>query len=103
MAGPDPRRKIERMPFPVPIHVRKPAPFDGKGVDIGAGGIAVELRHALAEGSAVELELPDGGAPLLGTVRKVRALPGGGFRLGIQFQREDPAIFARAQALHPAP
>jgi hypothetical protein len=102
MAAPDPRRKNERIAFPVPLHIRKPVAMDGKGVDIAAGGLGVDLPQAIAEGSAVELDLPDGGAPLAGTVRMVRPLPGGGFRLGIQFLQEDGAIVARARALHSA-
>ena len=99
MAAGDPQRKSERIPFPEPVHVRKPAAMDGKGVDIAAGGIGLDVPEAIPDGSAVELELSDGGAPLAGTVRVARPLPAGGFRLGIQFAKEDGAIVARAQAL----
>lgn len=81
------------------IHVRKPVAVDGKGVDIASGGIWMELPQAIAEGSALDLDLPDGGAPLAGTVRMVPPLPGGGFPLGVQLSQEDRAIVARARAL----
>ena len=97
--GADPNRKSERLPFPRPLQIRKPAAQAGKGVDIAAGGIGIELPQAIAEGTPVELDLGDGGAPLAGTVKMARALPEGGFRLGIQFPQEDPAIVARAKAL----
>jgi hypothetical protein len=96
--GADPNRKSERVPFPRPVQVRKPAAQAGKGVDVAAGGIGVEVPQAIADGSAVELDLGDGGAPLVGTVKMARPVDGG-FRLGIQFPQEDAAILARAKAL----
>ncbi len=96
---PDSKRKGERIPFPEQLHLRAPVSSDATGVDIGAGGVAVELAQAVAEGSQVELELFGDGAIYAGTVRMVRPLPGGGFRLGIQFQHEDSGLLARAKAL----
>lgn len=96
---PESKRKTERIPFPEPLHLRNPVSSDARGVDISAGGVAVELSQAIAEGSQVELELFGDGAVFAGTVRMVRPLPGGGFRLGIQFQHEDSGLLARAKAL----
>ena len=92
------QRKSERIPFTQPVRIRKPAPMDGKALDIASGGMGVEVAQAIAEGSAVELELFGGAAVVAGTVRKALPLPGGGFRLGIQFAKEDPSLVARAQA-----
>jgi hypothetical protein len=96
--GADPNRKSERVAFPRPVNVRKPAAQAGKGIDIAAGGIGIEVPQAIADGSAVELDLGDGGAPLAGTVKMARPVEGG-FRLGIQFAQEDGALVARAKAL----
>jgi hypothetical protein len=96
--GVDPNRKSERVAFPRPVKVLKPAAQTGTGMDIAAGGIGLEVPQAIADGSAVELDLGDGGAPLAGTVKLARPVDGG-FRLGIQFPNEDPAILARAKAL----
>ena len=98
MAAQDSNRKSERVPFPRPIQVRKPVAQAGKGTDIAPGGIGLDVAQAIVEGSAVELDLGDGGAPLTGTVKMARPVDGG-FRLGIQFAQDDPAIVARAQAL----
>jgi len=95
----DPKRKSERVPFPAALKVRNPVPVEAKGVDIGAGGIGVELAQSIAEGSQVELELFGDGTIYAGTVRMVRPLPGGGFRLGIQFQKDDDTLIARAKAI----
>jgi hypothetical protein len=97
MAAQDSQRKTERVPFSGKVRIRKPVALEGKGVDIAPGGIGVDVPQSIPEGSAVELELADGGAPLAGTVRVARP-QGGGFRLGIQFEQEDSGIVARAKA-----
>jgi hypothetical protein len=98
MAAQDSNRKSERIPFPRTLQVRKPAAQSGKGLDIAAGGIGLEVPQAIPEGSPVELDLGDGGTALVGTVKLTRPVDGG-FRVGVQFAQEDAAIVARAQAL----
>jgi hypothetical protein len=90
-------RKNERVPFAKPVRIRKPAPMDGKGVDIAVGGIGVEVPQPIAEGVTVELELFGGATVVAGIVRIVLA-SAGGHRLGIQFSKEDPSLVAKAQA-----
>ncbi len=94
----DSQRKSERVPFNQPLRIRKPTPMDGKGVDIAAGGMGVEVSQAIAEGTAVELELFGGAAVVAGTVRKVLPGAAGAHRLGIQFAKEEPGLVAKAQA-----
>ena len=91
------QRKSERVPFTKPVRILKPTPMDGKGLDIASGGMGLEVPQAIAEGTAVELEL-FGGTVVQGTVRKVLPGSAGGFRLGVQFAKEDPGLVAKAQA-----
>jgi hypothetical protein len=94
---PESQRKSERVLYTKPVRILKPAPMDGKALDIAAGGMGVEVAQAIAEGTAVELEL-FGSAVVQGTVRKVLPGSAGGVRLGIQFAKEDPGLVAKAQA-----
>jgi hypothetical protein len=98
VAAQDSNRKSERMPFSGTVRVTKPKTLVAKGVDISPAGIGLDVPQTIPEGTAIELELSDGGAALAGTVRMARPT-GGGFRLGVQFAKEDPAIVARAAAL----
>ena len=59
-----------------------------KAVDLGAGGIGVELPIELAPGTNVELAILSDHAVAYGTVRWV-APRENGFRIGIQFRTED--------------
>jgi len=95
----DSKRSSERIPFDGPLKVTKPAPAQGKGVDIAAGGIALEVPTAIPEGSKVEVELFGDGTILSGVVRMVKALDGGGFRLGVQFDQADASLITKAKAL----
>ncbi len=94
----DPHRKTQRYPHREAVKFREPYGFEGMTVDIGAGGIGVEVPIPLSPGDAVVLEIFDGHAIVLGTVRWVRPGPLG-FRAGIQFTEQDWSIIARIQAL----
>lgn len=94
----DPHRKTRRYPHREPVRFRKPYEVQGMTVDIGAGGVGVEVPVPLEPGAAVVLEIFDGHAIALGTVRWARPVEAG-FRLGIQFSEEDWSIIARIQAL----
>ena len=94
----DPHRHTQRYPHREAIKFREPYGIDGMTVDIGAGGIGVEVPIPLSPGDAVVLELFDGHAIALGTVRWARP-EGSGFRVGIQFTEQDWSIIARIQAL----
>ena len=101
MAAPTPReptqRRAARIPFFEPVQIRKPVSILTQGVDLGPGGIGLRSSVTLAEGTAVELDLFGGRAIFLGTVRWVQAV-GSGFRLGVEFSREDASLIALVQA-----
>ncbi len=94
----DPNRKTQRYPHREPVQFREPFEVQGMTVDIGAGGVGVEVPLPLEPGVAVVLEIFDGHAIVLGTVRWARP-SGDGFRVGIQFSAEDWSVIARIQAL----
>lgn len=94
----DPQRKTRRFPHREAVRFRKPYEFEGTTVDIGAGGIGVEVPLPIASGVAIEMEIFNGHAIALGTVRWCRAHEGR-YRVGIQFMAEDWSIIARVQAL----
>jgi len=88
-------RVSERVSYTEHLRVRKPVIQHGTGADISAGGISILVPKAIEEGSAVELEMFGGTVFVAGTVRKTT--PGiRGFRVGIQFKEEQPAILAKA-------
>lgn len=91
------RRVEERVPFTEHLRILKPSVLHGTGADISAKGICIQIPQTIAEGTAVELELFGGTAFVKGTVKK--AAPGiRGFRIGIEFQAEQPALLAKAKA-----
>jgi hypothetical protein len=94
----DPHRKTKRFPHREPVTFRKPYEFQGMTVDIGAGGVGVEVPLPMADGVSVVVEIFEGHAIALGTVRWGRPHEGR-YRVGIQFNDEDWSIIARVQAL----
>jgi hypothetical protein len=90
------QRKSERVPFTGPVKFRKPSAMEGKGIDVGPGGMGAEAPQPIANGTAVELDL-FGGTVVTGVVRMAAPLPSGGVRLGIQFDKEDPSLLAKAK------
>jgi hypothetical protein len=91
------QRKTERQAFTGLVKFRKPTAMDGKGIDIAPGGMGAEAPQPIANGTAVEIEL-FGGTVVPGVVRMSAPMPGGGVRLGIQFNSEDPSLVAKAKA-----
>ena len=85
------RRTTQRVPFgeEVQIHVR--TTVTGRGVDIGAGGIGLLVPIELPVGKTLDVAILGGAATAYGTVRWVKKEEEG-WRLGIQFRKEDWAI-----------
>ena len=81
-------RTTERHPYEEDIEIISPQQVQGRAVDIGAGGIGVDLPVELPTGTDVELIIMDGHAITAGTVRWTSAGKDG-FRTGIQFRSED--------------
>ena len=63
----------------------------GEAIDIGAGGVGIQLPKPLDEGASVEMEILSGHAITYGTVRWCRPHEDE-FRVGIQFRQEDWSI-----------
>jgi hypothetical protein len=91
-------RQTRRIPFEEEVTLLSPAKAKGRAVDIGAGGIGVELPVELVQETPVELEILSGHAITQGTVRWT-APAGDGFRTGIQFRSEDWNIIELILAL----
>lgn len=87
-------RRNDRIAFFQPVKFRKPEEMLTQGVDLGIGGLGVRARKPLAKDTPVEVELFEGKAIFLGTVRWCQPL-GSGFRMGIQFREEDVELVAR--------
>ena len=91
-------RTTNRVPFEEEITLLAPYRAVGRSVDIGAGGVGVELPIGLTPGTDVELEILSGHAVTFGTVRWVTVIEGA-FRIGIQFRTEDWNIIELILAL----
>lgn len=91
-------RKTRRIPFVEEVTLLAPEHHKGQAVDIGAGGIGIQLPAQLAPETAVELEILSGHAITQGTVRWTAPMDGG-FRTGIQFRTEDWNIIELILAL----
>ena len=94
----DPNRKTRRYPYRETVKFLMPYAFEGETVDIGAGGIGVEVPQPIADGTEVVFEIFNGHAITQGIVRWGHA-DQGRYRVGIQFNAEDWSIIARVQAL----
>ena len=87
----DQKRLTNRILFGEKVTLRSPKHLAGIAVDIGAGGIGVQLAEDIPAGTPVELEILSGHAITYGTVRWTRP-EDDGFRIGIQFRQEDWSI-----------
>jgi len=96
-AANDPQRKTERFLHREEVVFNTPPGVKATTVDIGAGGVGVELAQALEPGTNVEVTIFQGHAIAQGKVRWCRA-EGSGFRAGIQFMEDDWSIISRVQA-----
>ena len=90
------RRGGERVTYTEHLRVRKPAPQHGTAADVSSTGISIVVPQTIAEGTPIELELFGGTVFVAGKVSKVG--PGiRGFRIGVRFDQEQPAILERAK------
>jgi hypothetical protein len=87
-----------RVPFFEPVQIRKPVPILTQGVDLGSGGVGLRSTVAIPVDTAIELELFGGRAIFLGTVRWCSPL-GSGFRIGVEFARDDATLIEQVHAL----
>lgn len=94
----DENRLTNRVPFEEEVTLLSPQESPGLALDIGAGGIGVELPIELKIGTPVELKILSGHAITYGTVRWVSPM-GEKFRVGIQFRQEDWSIIELVMAL----
>ena len=81
-------RTTERFPYEEEVVFLTPREIIGRSVDIGAGGIGVEIPEPLETGVAVEVKILEGHAIVYGKVCWARPQDGK-FRVGIQFREED--------------
>ena len=92
------RRATQRVPFNEELRFVRPPGVVGQGVDIGAGGVGVNLPVRLPPETQVEMEIFGGAATAYGTVRWVKEEEGH-YRTGIQFREDDWAIMELVQSL----
>ena len=85
-------RKTPRVAFQEGLRFRTEDTFVGHGIDISAGGIGAWVPVFLEPDTSVEVELFQGYASVLGTVRWCRP-DGEGYRVGVQFSAEDWTVF----------
>ena len=82
------QRTTERFSFEEEITILSPRRIEGRSIDIGAGGIGVEIPETLELETPLEIQILGGNAVVYGTVRWVKPLEKG-CRLGIRFREED--------------
>jgi len=90
-------RQANRVMLQERVKFHAPHNCEGKSIDIGAGGLGVEMDQPLAVGTLVEVEIFNGKATALGTVRSSVA-KGNAYRIGIQFKEEDWAVMEMVMA-----
>ena len=92
------QRKIPRTPYIEEILVTAPQRLQGRSIDIGAGGIALELTEAYVAGTRLTLQIFQGHLIVQGTVRWCRK-EGTQFKVGLQFDALDWSILERVGQL----
>ncbi|MDH4225379.1 MAG: PilZ domain-containing protein [Deltaproteobacteria bacterium] len=91
-----PERNHARLILKEEVQFHHPHHFVGKSLDIGEGGMGVEVPEELKVGQSVEIEVFQGKVTALGTVRWV--VPHENvFRVGIQFKEDDWAVMQLVQ------
>lgn len=96
--APEAARDDARVPFDERVEVVSPVRCVGRGLDVGAGGLGLELPVMLDEGSLVAVSTFAGRLIVHGEVRWCRRSQQG-FRVGIRFRPEDWGIVQRVQRL----
>ena len=92
-------RKTERLPWDEPVEFLSPVKCTGQTLDIGAGGIGVEITETLPVDSLVEMKILNGHLIVHGRVRWVHLGDDGKNRVGIQFDHEDLSILTHIRNL----
>ena len=92
-------RKTERLTWEETVEFLSPFSCTGHALDIGAGGIGVEMHEKLAVDNLVELKILDGHLLVQGRVRWVHRQVSGSYRVGIQFDHEDLSILTHIRNL----
>ena len=92
-------RKTERLPWDEPVEFLSPVKCTGQTLDIGAGGIGVEIAESLPVDSLVELKILKGHLIVQGRVRWTHHGEDGKYRVGIQFDHEDLSILTHIRNL----
>lgn len=87
-------RRERRYARRAPVEVRAPDPRPGELRDLGGGGLCVAHSCALAPGMDVDVVVCGNLFLLHGTVRHSTPVPGGGYRIGIAFRRDERAVVA---------
>ena len=94
----DHNRKTERVMIDEEVSLRSPVSCAGKAVDIGAGGIGLEIPYEVPVGSVLEMAIFEGHLVVQGQTRWIKQLEKG-FRVGVQFVEEDWNIIERVQKM----
>ena len=94
----DEQRLTNRIPFEDEVTILSPQKVVGVTIDIGAGGIGIEIPVELTVGDAVEMAILSGHAITYGTIQWIRPQDGK-FRTGIMFRKEDWSIIELVLAL----
>ena len=89
------KRAHPRVPIYSPVHISKPMPMEGTGINLGAGGVALHVPVSVSEGSMVEVDFLATGAPVSGTVRRTMPHADGGFLLGIEWHVTNRQLVSR--------
>ena len=98
MPSVDHNRKTERVMIHEEVSMRSPVSCVGRTVDIGAGGIGLEIPLEVPVGSVLEMTIFEGHLVVQGQARWVRPVEKG-FRVGVQFVEEDWSIIERVQKM----
>ncbi|MDH4246493.1 MAG: PilZ domain-containing protein [Deltaproteobacteria bacterium] len=92
-------RKTERLAWDEPVEFLSPVKCTGRALDIGAGGIGVEVAETLPMDSLVEMKILHGHLIVQGRVRWISPAENGVHRVGVQFDHEDISILTHLRHL----
>ena len=93
------QRKTERLAWEESVEFLSPVHCVGQTLDIGAGGLGVEMEKKLSVGAGVEIKILHGRLIAYGQVRWVKPMENGLYRAGIQFTHEDWSIITHIREM----
>lgn len=92
MASTPERRRTNRRDYRASLQFRPSAVHSALAIDISELGVSFIAEQAMPPGTELELFLVNRNVQLNGTVRYCDPAAGGGFRIGVDFDKPEPEL-----------